>query len=204
MDGKRFLVLALSLICLEVSAQSSHDYGWARGYLGLRGGYISLEDVDEEGSFNLGAFGGVFLGGHLSLETSFDFQYTEVFIGNDDGYLGFSVTDRETNALQLGLNFNPFPYQWFRPYLEGGVGYYWSRYTFGDDYYHDDYHGDGRRDDGGYYTGVGFEAFGRGSRSRGFSLVTGLRWLFTQKDENRPREILDDGFLATVGLKLKF
>ncbi|MDJ0840216.1 MAG: outer membrane beta-barrel protein [Acidobacteriota bacterium] len=192
----RALLFIGLVLTLPVLAQP-HDR--ADGYIGLRAGFIELEDVDEDGSYNLGVFGGFFLTPELSLEASYDFQTSEVVLYEDCcSTVVVPLLDRKTNAFQLGLKFSPFRTM-LRPYLMGGVGYYSSEYTL------PDYFGDvDRIGDTGYYGGLGLELFGRAFADTGFTLVWENRWLFTQEeywDENR---IESDGFTSTLGFKFKF
>ncbi len=171
----------------------------AHVYLGLRAGFIRLEDVDEEGSFNLGLSLGYLVNRYWSLEGSVDFQESELEFGNDDYYVSIPLFEQETVALQFGMSLFPVPDGLVRPYLEGGVGYYFSEFVYDEHFY-----GKERIDDGGYYAGLGFEAFGRTTKSRGFTLVTNIRWLFTQENEYPRERVRSDGYTVTLGFKYKF
>jgi hypothetical protein len=193
-------VAALLLFVFAMNSFAQHHHREATGYGGLRAGYIELEDVDEDGSYNFGLFGGAFFAEHFAVEGAIDFQTSEITLYENEygDTVSIPLLERETLAYQLGLTFSPFRGP-FRPFLLGGVGYYSSRYVL------PDYYGDHERiGDGGYYGGFGLDLFGRGHAARGFTLTWDNRWLFTKKQYVAEREIKSDGFFSSLGLKFKF
>ena len=194
------LVLVFACLSGPLSAEESEEYSFLHdpvGYLGARVGFIELEDVDNEGSYNVGVMGGVFFLSQLSGEVSIDFQIYNLEIEFDDGTtVFFPEIERETVALQVGLDFMPFPEQPVRPYLVGGVGYYYSRYTSND-------FPSEKVSDTGYFTGLGLDVFGDAWDGNG-SLTVEARWLFTQKEEFAQKSIRVDGYSVSIGFRVKF
>ena len=166
------------------------------GYFGARVGYVELEEVDDDGSFNFGVMGGVFFFSHLAAEASIDFQVSDFEFEFTDGTtITFPEIERKTIALQAGLSFMPFPEYQVRPYVLGGFGYYRSRYTSSDL----------PREsvsDSGYFTGLGVDLLG-GQWNGDGSLVVEARWLFTQKEQYAEQSVRSDGFTVTVGFRIK-
>jgi len=133
----------------------------------------------------------------LSGEVSIDFQVHDFEIEFDDGTtVYFPEIERETVALQAGLDFMPFPEQPVRPDLIGGLGYYYSRYT-------SDAFPSEKVGETGYFTGLGLEAFGGGWDGHG-SLTVEARWLFTRKERFAQESIRADGYSVSVGFRVKF
>lgn len=195
--GGVVLVFAL-LAATPVSAQDTDD--WSTHYfpvlhLGARLGYIRLNDVDDDGSFNWGLTGGAFVASRFAVEASLDWQETEILAYLlDDPDLGVEI-ERETTSLQAGLLFMPFPEHRVRPYATGGLGYYYSKYT-------SEFYPREKVSNGGYFAGLGLEVSGFGWDDR-LSFVLDTRWLFTQEDYE-DTEIHADGFSVAVGVRAKF
>jgi len=190
--------------CVVVSVLFFFGYGVAQnvfepanGYFGIRTGFIELEEVDDEGSFNMGLFGGIFITTKFTLDASVDFQSTEFIWYLTDVHIDFTTLERKTTALQAGLTFSPFPNSPFRPFLLGGVGYFYSQYT-------SDYYGIETVGDGGYYAGFGADFLGFNSDDPGFTLTVDARWLFTREEPYTEQEIEADGRMISIGLKYKF
>lgn len=197
--------LTMAVVLLLVSSGTLLAQGYhsqqAKGYVGLRAGYIELEDVDDSGSFNWGIYGGGFLLPWLSLELSLDRQTSEIVIYGDHWVVDIPILDRETTALQAGLKLMPVKNGPIRPFFTGGVGYYFSEYV--DDRGFFDYFSD-TIDEGGYYAGGGLELFGHGSRAKGFTVTWDNRWLFTEKERWRDNHVKADGWNTSLGLTFRF
>ncbi len=194
-------LLLLSLVFVVSSAMAQdHLGGNADGYLGVRLGRLNLENVDDDGSFMFGVYGGGFVTPWLALEGSVDFQESDFYVTSDDWIINYNYLDRETTAFQAGLKLMPLTVGPVRPFLTGGVGYYMSEYVDHDRYnqYQD------RIDESGFYGGAGIEFFGRGSASRGFSLTWDNRWLFTEKERYRENDIQADGWTSSLGCTFRF
>jgi hypothetical protein len=171
-------------------------YDWPILHLGGRVGYITLHDVDDEGSFNIGVTGGAFFLPWLGMDLSIDFQDTEwFFVAIDEPDLAYEI-ERETVSLQAGLILMAFPQHRVRPYATGGMGYYFSRYTSG-------YYPAERVSEEGYYAGAGFELSAI-SWDDDMSFVLETRWLFTAKEQYANNGIHADGFTIFVGIRGKF
>ncbi len=185
-----FILTAISIVTLTGLSQNH-----ASGYLGLRTGYIELEEVDDEGSWNLGVIGGLYLLPGLSLDASVDFQNADflIFVSN----IAISIPlERKTTALQAGMTFSPFYNNPFRPYVMGGLGYYYSHYS-------SDYYGSEAVGDAGYYAGFGADFLGL-YNSEGLSLTVDARWFFTREEPYDQQKIEADGRMVSIGLKYKF
>lgn len=204
--GRRWiagLLLGLAMTAYtQAGSPAGVDFGSSRGYVGVRGGFIELEDVDEDGSFNLGLLGAYQVFPALALELSLDFQLSEIYLEDEYGTVAVDFVDRETTALQFGFNFSPVDRGPFRPFVAAGVGYYYSQYSHQN--YDWDYYGyDDHVGEGGFYTGVGVDLFGSPVSARGFSFTTEAHWLFTEK-EDRSDAVRSDGFIVTAGCKYRF
>jgi len=203
--GRRRLAVLLVLVSTayaQAGSPAGVDFGRSWGFAGVRGGFIELEDVDEDGSFNLGVFGAYQLFPALALEISLDFQLAEIYVEDEYGSFEVDFIDRETTALQFGFNFSPVERGPFRPFFTAGVGYYYSQYTH-QDYDWDGYGWDDHVGEGGFYTGVGADLFGSPVSARGFSFTTEAHWLFTER-EDRSDAVRSDGFIVTAGCKYRF
>lgn len=161
----------------------------AEGYFGARVGYLSIEGVDP-GSFNFGLVGAYLPSSVLGLEASLDYHEAD-----------FAGYDRGTFALQASLVLYPVPRaRRIRPYVLGGVGYYYSDYevasgvTFGG--------GDDSAHDAGFHAGFGFDfaAPEAWSPEAGLAFTMDVRYLFTRDTEPSRPEL--DGYLITIGFKL--
>jgi hypothetical protein len=182
-------------ILAEDSAQMT-GYDWPILHLGGRLGYIKLNDVDDEGSFNIGLTGGAFFQSWLAMEVSTDFQESDLLVYVlDNPDLSLEI-ERETTALQAGLILMPFPEHRVRPYATGGLGYYYSRYT--SEFYPSD-----KLSEGGYYAGIGLEG-SYISWDDKISFTLEMRWLFTEKEQYANAEIHADGFSVMLGIRAKF
>jgi hypothetical protein len=190
---------SLLLISSPVWAQapeSEYTYPAADGYFGIHVGFVELQDVDDDGSFNVGIGGGFFLFSGFAVGGAFDFQQSDFTLETDDVTIFFPGIERETFSLQLELNFTPLPDSVVRPYVLGGVGYYWSKYS-------DESFGQGHVSDEGYFAGVGLETFG-GAWRQGVALAVETRWLFTQEATYGEEKFAPDGFNVSLGLRFKF
>jgi hypothetical protein len=166
-------------------------------YVGGRVGYVELEEVDDDGSFNFGVMGGLFAASRLAIEASIDFQESEFPIPvTEDLVITTAYIERETTALQAGVSFMPFPDQQLRPYVLGGVGYYFSSYSGGG-------FPDETVSDSGYFAGLGLEMFG-GAWDGDAALVLEGRWLFTQKEGYADESVQPDGYTVSIGFRVKF
>lgn len=201
---KRSFCASLFLLTLLSVASSAlaqdHRGGDADGYIGVRLGRLSLENVDDDGSLMFGIYGGGFITPWLALEGSVDFQETDFYVTDDDWVIGYNYLDRETTAFQAGLKLMPVTVGPVRPFVTGGVGYYMSEYADHDRIHHYE----DRIDEGGFYGGAGIEFFGWGSASRGFSLTWDNRWLFTEKERYRENHIQSDGWTSSLGCTFRF
>ncbi len=197
----RLPVTLLTVFLSVAAAPSFAQYGdEATGYAGVRAGYIELDDVDDEGSYNVGFFGGAFFLRHFAVEGAIDFQTSEITLYEDEygDEVTLALIERETFAFQVGLTFSPLRGP-VRPFLLGGVGYYSSQYVLPDHW------GDKERiGDGGYYGGFGLELFGDSHLDPGFSLTWDNRWLYTKDQYVAETEVAADGFSSSLGLKFKF
>lgn len=198
-SGVSFLML-LSLAM--TSSAFAQDYGadQAVGYVGVRLGHIELEHVDDDGSFNIGLYGGAFVQPWLAIEGAVDFQDSDFYWHDGDWSVGLYTTSRQTTALSAGLKLMPVTRGPIRPFLGAGVGYYFSEYTYDDGFY--DVHD--RIDEGGFYAGGGLELFGYGSAARGFTLTWDNRWLFTEKETYREDHVKADGWTTSLGCTFRF
>ena len=191
------LLFVLMVLCGVVRglAQTDEDLDWdeTRWHVGLRAGYIELEDVDEDGSYNLGLMLGRRLNPYFTIEGSLDFQTADFYLGEQGQSAQVVLIERETFALQLGLNLTLLPHAEVRPFLSGGVGFYQSRYT-SDLGPRDD------EDDGGYHVGGGLEWLVHES----FAFVAEGRWLFTQEEDGGDRTARADGFTTSLGARIRF
>lgn len=169
----------------------------AHAYLGARVGHITLEEVDDDGSFNIGVLGGIFFGQRFSAEASVDFQESDFAIVVDDILISIVPLERETIAFQIGLTFTPFPGKTVQPYGLGGVGYYFSEYAFGNSFPGD------RVSESGYYAGAGVDFLGGRWRDT-VSVTIDVRWLFTAKEQPAGSEIRADGRMFSVGFRYKY
>jgi len=193
-------LLACVLFLIVATPSIAQYYDEASGYVGFRAGFIELEDVDDEGSYNVGVFAGAYFLQHFAVEGAIDFQTSEITLYENEygDVVSLPLIDRETWAFQLGLTFSPWKGP-FRPFLLGGIGYYSSQYVLPDNF------GDRERiGDGGYYGGFGLDLFGDPHASQGFSLTWDNRWLFTKKQYVAETEVQADGFFSSLGLKFKF
>ena len=184
-------LLSLFFVSSPLLAQASDD-----GYFGLHVGYFKLQDVDDDGSFNVGLDGGYYFFSGFAVGASLDFQKSEFTFETEDFSITFPEFERETFSLQLDLNFTPLPYRAVRPYVLGGVGYYWSKYS-------NESFSDGHVSDEGYFAGVGLDMFGDGWRG-GDAIVIEARWLFTQEATYGEAKFAPDGFNVSVGFRAKF
>ena len=182
-------------LSLVAYAQPGPDY--AHGYFGMRTGYIELEQVDDEGSFNVGLVGGIYLAPMLSLDASVDFQVSDFVYLYENIELQLNSLERKTAGLLAGLTFSPFYESTFRPFATGGVGYFYSYYTH-------EVLGSHTLGDGGYYAGFGADFMGQSYRNEGFSFSVEAKWLFTREEPYLEQEIKADGRMISVGVKYGF
>jgi len=189
------LFLVLSPVLAE-APESEYTYPAADGYFGLHAGYVKLQDVDDDGSFNVGFSGGFYLYSGFAIGGAFDFQQSEFTLETDDVTIFFPAIERETFSLQLELSFTPLPDSVVRPYVLGGVGYYWSKYS-------DESFGAAHVSDEGYFAGLGLEMFGHGWR-QGVAMAVETRWLFTEEATYGEEKFAPDGFNISVGFRGKF
>lgn len=191
-------ILSLILFCLlSLVGLSQVGPGDAHGYFGMRTGFIELEDVDDDGSWNVGLLGGVFLLPMLSLDASVDFQVSDFVYVYDNIDIYIDTIERKTVALQAGLSFSPFNDGPFRPFIMGGVGYFYSYYT------HQSL-GHDTVGDAGYYAGFGADFLGQSYNHDGFALTFDARWLFTREEPYLEQEIKADGRMLSIGAKYRF
>jgi hypothetical protein len=169
----------------------------ARMYLGARVGHLTLEEVDDDGSFNVGVLGGLFIGQGLSAEASIDFQESDFPIDVGGISVGTPLLERKTIAFQIGLTFTPFPGKTVRPYGLGGIGHYFSEYAFGNSFQ------DERVSELGYYAGAGIDFMGERWRDT-VSVTIDVRWMFTEKEELAASDVRADGRMFSAGFRYKF
>ena len=158
-----------------------HSHSW----FGVRAGYMSIDDMDDGGSANIGFTSGLRVNNTVAVEFSIDYHSSD-----------FSEADRTTYAFQCSaLVFFAGTRAKFQPYLVGGIGYYLSGY----DYYRDGYR----------YTNFNTDKFGlHGGVGADFQVAPNawmtldVRYLFV--DEDAPDMDSVDGILATVGTKFRF
>jgi len=191
-------VIAVTIVLLMAGNGAAYNQPeQAEGYFGIRTGFIQLEEVDDEGSFNLGLFGGMFISPRFTLDASVDFQTTDFLYYFTDVSIEFVQLERKTTALQAGLTFSPLPASPFRPFVTGGVGYFYSHYS-------NDYYGSEVAGDAGYYVGFGADFLGFNSDEPGFTLTVDARWFFTREEPYLEQEIQADGRMVSIGVKYKF
>ncbi len=159
------------------------------GYAGGRVGYLKLEGVDE-GSLNLGLFGAWQPHPHLALVGAFDYHEAD-----------FDLQCRTTWAVSASLELYLLDQEnRLQPYVVGGVGYYVSQYDFepvivgGDDHAREE----------GYHAGFGLDINTGQWDEDGDMVAINLdaRWIFSEQEDDL--QVEPDGFLFSVGVKVKF
>lgn len=184
-------VTAMVLFAMAGTPAAARD---RLSYAGARFGYIQVKDVDS-GSVNFGILGGLYFAPRVAFEGSLDYHTPD-----------FDRYERETFALQGTVYVYPFTAKHlFRPYLTGGLGWYWSYYTPEEESLPED-----NRTSGGFHAGFGFDVLltkepppgvpsPRGEHPA--ALTFDFRYLFTKNDPDGDRS---DGLLASIGLKVGF
>ena len=184
-----FFVLVVSCLLTVVPATpviaQDVTYDNTQSWFGVRVGYLKIDEMEDEGSANLGFTSGLRFSDPLGIEVSLDYHSSD-----------FSEINRTTYAFQCSLMlFLNDPTQPVQPYLLGGGGYYLSGY---------DYYSGGVRYTNftthkfGLHAGAGVD-FWIGPNS---SLTLDVRYLFVEEDAPDMDSV--DGILATVGTKFRF
>ncbi len=184
---RTLLVVAVFLFCGAQYARAEQDVNYDRSYewFGVRIGYMEIENMEDNGSLNLGFTAGYRFNEPLGIELSLDYHSSE-----------FSEIDRTTYAFQASLMvYLAPPTAHLQPYVLGGGGYYMSGY---------DYFRDGVR-----YTDFTSRKFG-GHLGGGLDIWMGqntsvtldVRYLFITEDAPGMDNV--DGLLATFGTKFRF
>jgi len=194
---KKIYFLWSLLVFASSFSLAQPETGAASGYFGMRTGYIELEEVDDQGSWNIGIMGGFFLNPMLSIDVSVDFQTSEFVYYYTNVDIEFNTLNRKTVALQTGLTLSPFYNSPFRPYIEGGLGYFYSYYT-------NEFLGVETIGDGGYYAGFGADFLGDSFQNEGFSICVDARWLFTREEPYLEQTVKSDGRMISIGFKFRF
>ena len=195
----RLGVLSLGLAGFAAAAGAEAQEGivewnpWTPSpYWGARVGYLRVEGVDS-GSLNVGLLAGYEALEWLAVEGSLDYHTSD-----------YHESGRATWAAQANLRLYPLPFlRRFRPYVAGGIGYYYSDYDL---YASESYSpSSAHEDDGGFHLGGGFDVAIPPREDGQDSFVTfDARYLFTHKSEDDPRKIEADGILVTIGYKVRF
>jgi len=183
---KLFLVAFLLFTVSSFSQDVIYEQEY--GFIGVRAGtlYVDTIDYDEEVSFGF-TFGYRF-NNAIAVELSYD-----------DNFNGIFGTGWSTDAYQASLLlYFPVSKQ-VQPYLVGGVGVYTSSYNYWATNGYDttiisevDY------TDGGFHAGGGLELF----LNDAVSIAIDGRYLFVEDEPDNQTK--NDGFLTTVGLKVRF
>ncbi len=185
-----FVLLVAVLMCLLFGSQPAYadqDVNYDRSYewFGVRIGYMEIENMEDDGSLNLGFTAGYRLNEPLGIEFSLDYHSSE-----------FSEIDRTTYAFQASLMlYLAPPTAHLQPYVLGGGGYYMSGY----DYFRDGvrYTDFTSREFGGH-LGAGLDIW----MGENASVTLDVRYLFISEDAPGMDNV--DGLLATFGTKFRF
>lgn len=184
---KNLLIAVMILVSTSTFADGV-TYEQEYGFIGIRTGMMYVDTIDYEKEVSFGLTFGYRFDDAIAVELSYD-----------DHFNGIFGTGWSTNAYQASLLLYLPVSKKVQPYLVGGVGIYMSTYNYWASNGYDstiitevDY------TDAGFHAGGGVELFLNDS----VSMVLDGRYLFIEEDADANK--LNDGFLTTVGLKLRF
>jgi hypothetical protein len=176
----RKIVLALGIVCLLAAP------AWAEGEFSLFGAYERVTSNDS-------SIGG---GGRLSLNlriVSFDLTATWLPQKGNVDVLGGAVDKIQTTPVDLGVRVRFSPGSEFRPYVGGGISYFFNALEFGE-----------VDDEVGFYLSLGF--IGLADRPVRWYAEAIYRMAEIEADFGVQGKVKEDigGFGVTAGLAFSF